>query len=830
MGWIREIFDNWQMNTADRQGRADNQSSNVASESTMTALDSRDPGELRIGMVLDSAAGSYYSIVDCQNGPDLPCVGIGSLHSNYLGVSECNLPVEGSRVVVYKPHATDNFGIIIGTLPAFDSNSPVVDGEPLWSYAGLGDLEPGASGSTESAYNTPLTNPDDTRNVHANATRPVDVFPGDWAQINDQDVGILVSRYKASLMASDRARIDVSLVDDLVRIVAGYLRIIDSQGETQVLNDGGYPSRWHSATSHQCEKSGFKDYGNPLTKNTGKHEQLPKSDEARYELIKEDVMSKRRLQLFTGWLGDMLDVFVAKPDPANNPELYSNEAKDQGLNHIHVDSCGRLVIRSAAGISLQRWDRIPIPKQMYELWDPEGDKIEEDYEPEEKKPVDWPDDHKYGRGLQVRDGYAWIHRMGYQRLHDQSIQGGGKDINLPEEKDLLTPDKKYDELGKAEEDYEKYDRRQAYMNVEDDGSIIIRDAWGSELLMRGGNIIFNCAGQLELRPGKSLVMLAGDDLIAKAKNSVDITATDKDVRVKAEGNLHMLAEGREGKGGILLESRADGEGVAFKGKKGEDVMSRGIILRAEKSSIFSQARTIHSSAERQHKIETFGEDEGNDGAIYLSARKLYSNMQRQHVFVTDKTAGLIIGRNSAILAGRQAALVGGRSIAIIKGQKAWIPFMEVPLEEDFYLELKPFFEQIHDWLQETPWLSPFLPDARDEIEFTYRTSQQYNTMKASEVHEASQFRVYQASWAYLKDVGFHTLTGVSKEEWIEYPIEETWPWPGEEHYDGGSAYVKLDDEINIEDKAYGIPKIRKVVTESVGPFSEHDFNKYEVVT
>lgn len=830
MSWILNVADTHQMNVSDRQGRTDNQSSNVAAESQMVAQDPRDPGEMRIGMVLDSCAGSYYSIVRCRNAPDMPCVGIGSLNSNYLGVSESNLPVEGSRVLVYKPHPCSNIGIIVGNVPAFDWTSPAASRDMSWAPGSLWDSEPSASGGTELAYSMPIEDPNDVRCIQSNATRCMDMFPGDWAHANTQDIGVAVTHFMATLKASDRARIDVSLIDDLVRIVAGYYRIIDAQGETQTLNDGGYPSRWHSATSHQCEKSAWKDYGPPVVIDTGSEEFLEESTAARHKLYDPDLMSKRRLQVFTGWLGDMFDLFVAKPDPANNPELYSNEAKDQGLHHMHIDACGRMVVRSAGGISLQRWDRIPVPKQMYELWDPEGDKIEEDYEPEEKLPVEWPDDHKYGRSLQVRDGYAWIHRMGYQRLHDQSIQGGMKDINLPDEEELLLPDREYDELGKAEEDYEKYDRRQSYVNIEDDGSIIMRDTWGSEIVMRGGNIILNCPGQLELRPGKSLVMLAGDDLIAKAKNSVDITATDKDVRVKAEANLHMLAEGRNGRGGILLESRADGEGVAFEGLKGEDVMSRGIILKAAESSIFSQARTIHSSAERYHKIETFGENEDNDGSIFLSAKRIYSHAKRQQVFVTDKTTGLIIGRNSTIVAGRTAALVGGRSVAIIRDSKVWIPLMEVPIIIDFYLELKPFFEQLHDWLQETPWLAPFLPDARDEIEFTYRTSKQYNTMEASEVHEASQFRVYQASWAYLKSVGFHTLKELTTDKWVEYDIEETWPWPGEAHYGGGSAYVKLDDEINIEDKVYGIPKIRKAVTENVGSFSEHDFNEYEVVT
>jgi hypothetical protein len=829
MSWVKDVFTTWQMNTGDQMGRVDNQTANVANQSQMRIQDPRTSGTFHTGRVLDSCAGAYYSIVRIKGGPDLPCIKIGSMNSIIMGANESALPAEGTQVLVHKPHHAADFGIIIGCVPSADFTRHGSDGTPAWSYTGLWDVEPSASGSTELAYDSAITDNTDVRVVEANATRVADAFPGDWAQINDRDVGFTLGRFMASMKGSDRARVDVSLVDDHVRIISGYFRHIHCQGEIFQCNDGGYPSSWASYTSHQCEKSGYKDYGPPVVVDTGNKKHLPTSNASRYKLIKPDLMAKRRMHVIHGWLGDMLDLFVAKPDPDNNPLQYQHDSKDQGLFHAHVDSCGRMVVRSAMGISLQRWDRIPVPKQKYELWDPEGDKIEVDYEPKEKKPVDWPSDDPYGRNVQLRDGYAWIHKMGYRRLHDQSVQAGMKDIYLPEENELRTPDQEYDELGKAEEEYKEYANRQSYVNIEDDGSIILKDTWGSEIVMRGGNIIFTCPGQIEVRPGKSLVMLAGDDLIGKAKNSVDITATDKDVRIKAEGNLHLLAEGREGKGGVLIESRADGEGVAFEGLEGENVMSRGIILKAKDSSIFSQARSVHSSAEKYHKIECWGKDEGNDGMILLSGRKLLSNMKQQTLFTTNTTTALVLGRGSAALVGRSAILWGGRSVAVGKDSKAWIPLMQVPIPIDVYASFQSFIELIHDFLQDTPWLSPFLPSMRDEIEFTYRTSQQYNTMQATEVEGATAFRVYEGSWAYLKDTGWHMLRGLAKSTWTEYPISGTWPWPGEKHYGGGDAYRKLSTEVNIEDLSKGIPKIREDVEAAVSTFFGVDFNQYEVV-
>jgi hypothetical protein len=74
-----------------------------------------------------------------------------------------------------------------------------------------------------------------------------------------------------------------------------------------------------------------------------------------------------------------------------------------------------------------------------------------------------------------------------------------------------------------------------------DGGIVIQDGYGSEIRMTGGSIFLTCPGDVWRMPGRSCIDWAGDDHIIKANNSVDITSSNKDVRVKAEHNLEMLA-------------------------------------------------------------------------------------------------------------------------------------------------------------------------------------------------------------------------------------------------------------------------------------------------
>jgi uncharacterized protein (DUF2345 family) len=73
-----------------------------------------------------------------------------------------------------------------------------------------------------------------------------------------------------------------------------------------------------------------------------------------------------------------------------------------------------------------------------------------------------------------------------------------------------------------------------------DSGIVLRGACGEEILLQGGNITLSCPSDIRVLPARSAVSLAGDDVVFRAKNSIDLTATDNDVRIKAERNLDMV--------------------------------------------------------------------------------------------------------------------------------------------------------------------------------------------------------------------------------------------------------------------------------------------------
>jgi len=74
-----------------------------------------------------------------------------------------------------------------------------------------------------------------------------------------------------------------------------------------------------------------------------------------------------------------------------------------------------------------------------------------------------------------------------------------------------------------------------------------------------------------LMSGSRVVTLSKEAVI-RTKDSIDISSSDKDVRIKAENNLHTLA------GSLLFEATNTGAAQIYKDKLGEEVYGAGITM------------------------------------------------------------------------------------------------------------------------------------------------------------------------------------------------------------------------------------------------------------
>lgn len=810
------------VNALPRTARGGNQSTNIAAQSQRQVL-SAYPGQLRWGIVTGSRAGLYdISVWVGKEEKTITCNMACSTSSYLQGSSECHLPSPGSEVLVFMGLDNIDYGVVVGVLPSSDRVSPLTaENKMPQSYVQLWDCEPGAGGGTEAIYVIPYQDKANPNAINAHASRPSDIVPGNQAWINEQGVGLAVLNLLLSLKGSDRARLDLSCLDDAVRLISGYYRHINAQGEEQIYNDGGRLTHEMYGTPNQWEKDGQAELGTALWESDGSDPKfLAKAQEADYQATAgKPVAAKKRFQLFTGYLGDLINLFLAIPDPSWPQELQEHDSTDQGVMHTHVDAAGRMQIRSASGISLERCDRIPVPKKKHEPWDPAGDKMEDVDTVGAEGPFEFSSQYPGARSLQMQNARAWRNKQAYQRLHEQAQSSGRKDFYLPEEKDMQTPSDTVDAANQVTADFSKNANRKAYINIEDDGSIIMRDAWGSEIILGYGGITINCAGNITVRSGKSTVVLAGKDFIGKAKNGVELSSTDADVRIKAEKSVEVYGKG------VLLESSAKTESAAA----GD---FSGIILKSPNARVLAASKIVHLAGSSAVLIDGKDDSGTTAGRLYVGVKDFLAVSTGQINLSVDSSAGLFVQSGSAWIAGDNVAVAGGSGVGVFRGQKAWVPAFEADLLASPYGQISPAFIQPYDTLiNDDAWLSPFTPANRFAVQFEFRTSAEYGTLQAFLMDGSDSFHLYQATWACLSKQNQAMLSGIVVVPWQENSVNETYPWPGGEVYDLETGYVKVDPEsnqTNIENFSDEISKIRKEVVNKTDNLKAVGFNEYEV--
>lgn len=166
--------------------------------------------------------------------------------------------------------------------------------------------------------------------------------------------------------------------------------------------------------------------------------------------------------------------------------------------------------------------------------------------------------------------------LAWEGLH--AFHYHNKDFYLPQESDLAEINRspaaeyaalaKYQYLGEdPERDYpekvkirvdHKYGEVNIYLNtavfgLRSDGSVVMQSGCGCGMSTLNGTLEFTAPGDIVMRPGRNLVAWSGHDAILKARNSIDLSATENDIRMVAGGNL-MAASAVGGTGAMLFQS------------------------------------------------------------------------------------------------------------------------------------------------------------------------------------------------------------------------------------------------------------------------------------
>ena len=726
------------------------------------------------GIVARSGAGSY-DVEVCVFGPlKYVCNMLVPCNSNTFGYSTAALPVEGTKVLVLIPDISTKRGYILGILPAYDGTTqqgqPGNSDTPVVAKRSLADDKTGLDFA--SSYTSPVQNAKYINKLLCNALRPVDMVPGEFAIQNENDCGLYCSMFSASI-TSGLAYLKASRWDDTVRISCRTFQQFSSQGSVQSYNDNGYIDKEEKVSIYQNERLGKNGL-------FGGAYQVSEEDEKgkNYYVQNKSALqtAKARIKSFVGFVGNLISKFVLRPDNTIDTLTMDSTPKDEGVSHINIDGSGTTRVRSVGGISLERYDRIPVPHRLKQAWDPEGDN---EIQPQDLKPYNWDDDDKM-RPVQLTDAIAWEHGQEYKRFDEHS-----NDFYTPEENDLNSPKSVYDPEVTASEpvDLEKTDKKRSGIFLNPDGSIVIRDNWGSEIVMSGGDITITAKEDIKITTPKSIAVL-GKNVAVDADSGIDMAA--ESVTQYAEDNFFI--QGR----GILLDSTATNVAWANH-KKGSDTYAEGITLRAKDSGVATVANYIHEHATENIGIITG--DEERQGRVSISTEDVYI---RGNSFLVNDNSLITNMWNDIIIYGESILNAAEDSWTTIRGNQilvaVWGDMKESPIAQ-----LSEYAKSYYDTIGEYDWFAPFVfEDDLENRAFTFRSSQQADAMQIVFIQPS-----WDTTWSYdtSRDAG-------SYEEWEPFELEDVpdaykKSWPGNDKLkEKDYATIQL---VNIQD---GISKAR----------------------
>jgi hypothetical protein len=342
------------------------------------------------------------------------------------------------------------------------------------------------------------------------------------------------------------------------------------------------------------------------------------------------------------------------PDVVSAADQYYREESRTvvpGVFMEHIDMAGRLSVRSAKGISIEKYGLIATPKRIRqpEDYSTAADSRENgnynhagitDPNLPQHSCKDITHEGDDPKALKAAVGVFDTVAYTSDWLPNNAFHYHNGDFYLPEESDhplqvaqatipisaLL--DKSFIDYSDWQDGFEKklnvdhkhndesggvsYFANRAGFYITDDGTVILRSGSGGEIRINE-HITLSAPGNVEMHAGKNVTSFAGYDVILKAKRTIEQAANDGSVLIKADKDLQMIS-GNSGQGGTLIENRADNRKQDYPSSGGDDIESSGVVIKANRADFV----TITNNA----YIRTGNASSGiNEGEIILDAAK-----------------------------------------------------------------------------------------------------------------------------------------------------------------------------------------------------------------
>lgn len=689
---------------------------------------------------------------------------------------------EGEMVLIMQTSQWMEAGIVVGRIPFPLSWSATGDlyNDPDFYHRRLYTQDELAKKSWDlniPSMMKPLQSPQDSSTQIGTHFRPTDVYPGEFSNVNQHNCGIKGGLFSTTLLGGG-ASLRLSALSNTARLACEHYRRHTMLGNLHEFHNGRYLSSERSATIYQEERFG----------GSSPNDKVWIKDDSEAPKEGENQTMRSRIKDLSGFFGHLESKFCLRPDPSDSGIRVQGKGspKEEGVSRETIDPSGQYRLSAAGMITLERTGRIPVPVRKCYPTDKDHDIPDA---PETLKPFEHKDstDPAY-RQLELFDRQAYDLKNQYARVDGRGFES---DYDVPQEEDLKPLQDAYDPkfYGNRTVKLNKYDKRRAGVYIGEDGSVIVRDAWGSEITMIGGNVTIACAGNVMTLPGQTALTIAGDDIVQKAQNSVDIHSSEHDIRLSASRNMEIVGGADESKysGGVIIESRGTGTGPWDGKDKGESARLKGITLKTKKQGIVIDGTRVDVRSRKHTRL--ISGDKSIDGRISMAAKVIRSRSKSTYIASGENT---FVVSNSMITAiGRSIGLFAKRSFSITKGSKFPVPLTWIDVM-DVASEYGPKYEEMTKDLKEEKDASAGLDyKALEKMIFGFRKSEESRTLSSWTIGASGPFRLYEPAWRQVMDI-YETLKSVSDKVYKEdAKWENGKPFPGEEAEDS-AEYAKLD--------------------------------------
>jgi len=847
----------------------------VASDVQQTALDHLAslgrPSGILFGCIQEAIPYvNSYRVAPEGGGPVVQCCYLRDLPATPVSVADhTNLQIGAN--VFYIKHPTATYGLIIGVEPPYiqDARKARSDVIAQGSRCGI-DVEQyfkelwqlGAAGSNAGI-------------IDWSARQPGDSIPiGEFCKTAMTGIQLFMDNYMAHMRVDEMCGIWMCYWDSFLRIAGQNFQRWTAGSAFESMDDEGEHFWHHGIAAYPWENWGY------LIAPTGTTIQLTENDASTIQKTNQeygplepeydDAQAFHRIQTWNGYLGQGGKRLVCQPPTdASGLQRYDIDLDHLGLVEENRSLSGHYAIRTARGLTIGRRPLIAVPKRKKVLEDTDGDSADNyrtsghyggglphkvTIEPTLKAPAG---QEQLSRVAGIHDWHANVfnwecahpfdyHAEDYYYPDESELASSGPiDSNqyIPEWSELSNASQWYLSEPPKSASKVKVDHRDGYedylykvsqyLTFTEDGAVVLGDGSGSEIRMVGGDIQLQCAGDVFCEPGRNFMAWAGRDAIVRAYQSLDLTATMNDVRVKAEHNIQMVAANDGGPYGLLFECRASQTSYDF-ASSGQDAQSCGIIFHAPCAELIGLADNIYlrTGVPSAKASGVSGGAPPEHGDIVIDAANGVRNVSIWAHTVADYVKCAVVhafdpsgtGAAAATVFMEEGANIAGNvyidgSLAnagshVLSGQVG--PNQDVSAGTAHQVALRAWAGSRFDADITSMWYNAGRPGNTDMLRGLWaslRTTDDYNS---------NGFVLYETRWAQMG-----RAAGNIPAQWAERKVTDgngdTFPFPGKEQFQDKQVYYVQDNELydttagqskargaQFEAPSYGKPKKRQL--------------------